>query len=33
LITTANENFGKELEKIPASKKFYIEHGTLTNHG
>jgi DNA replication and repair protein RecF len=33
LITTANENFGKELEKIPASKKFYIEHGTLTTHG
>jgi DNA replication and repair protein RecF len=33
LITTANENFGKELEKIPVSKKFYIEHGTLTNHG
>lgn len=33
LITTANESFGKELEKIPASKKFYIEHGTLTNHG
>lgn len=29
LITTANENFGKELEKIPASKKFYIEHGKL----
>ncbi len=33
LITTANENFGKELEKIPASRKFYIEHGKLTNHG
>jgi DNA replication and repair protein RecF len=33
LITTANENFGKELEKIPDSKKFYIEHGTLKNHG
>ena len=33
LITTANENFGKELEKIPASNKFYIEHGTLTTHG
>jgi DNA replication and repair protein RecF len=33
LITTANENFGKELEKIPASKKFYIEHGQLTTHG
>lgn len=30
LITTANENFGKELERIPASKKFFIEHGTLT---
>ncbi|MGE3608857.1 MAG: DNA replication/repair protein RecF [Bacteriovoracaceae bacterium] len=29
LITTANENFGKELEKIPESKKFFIEHGTL----
>ena len=29
LITTANENFGKELEKIPNSKKFYIEHGSL----
>lgn len=29
LITTANENFGKELEKIPASRKFYIEHGKL----
>ncbi len=33
LITTANENFGKELEKIPASRKFYIEHGSLKNHG
>jgi len=33
LITTANENFGKELEKIPASKKFYIEHGQLKHHG
>jgi DNA replication and repair protein RecF len=33
LITTANEIFGKELEKIPASRKFYIEHGTLINHG
>lgn len=33
LITTANENFGNELEKIPESKKFYIEHGKLTNHG
>lgn len=29
LITTANENFRMELEKIPASKKFFIEHGTL----
>jgi DNA replication and repair protein RecF len=29
LITTANENFGKELERISASKKFYIEHGKL----
>ncbi len=33
LITTANENFGEELEKIPESKKFYIEHGTLKHHG
>ena len=33
LITTANESFGKELEKIPESKKFYIEHGTLKHHG
>lgn len=33
LITTANESFGKELEKIPASKKIYIEHGTLKHHG
>ncbi|WPU65402.1 DNA replication/repair protein RecF [Peredibacter starrii] len=33
LITTANEIFGKELEKIPASKKFYMEHGTLKHHG
>lgn len=33
LITTANESFGKELEKIPKSKKFYIEHGTLKHHG
>jgi DNA replication and repair protein RecF len=33
LITTANENFGKELEKIPNSKKFLIEHGKLINHG
>jgi DNA replication and repair protein RecF len=29
LITTANENFGKELERIPNSKKFYIEQGVL----
>ncbi len=29
LITTANENFGKELERIPNSKKFLIAHGTL----
>ena len=29
LITTANENFGKELERIPNSKKFFIEHGKL----
>jgi DNA replication and repair protein RecF len=29
LISTANENFGKELERIPKSKKFFIEHGTL----
>jgi DNA replication and repair protein RecF len=33
LITTANENFRKELERIPDSKKFFIEHGTLINHG
>jgi DNA replication and repair protein RecF len=33
MITTANESFGKELERIPASKKFLIEHGTLINHG
>lgn len=33
LITSANENFGKELEKIPASKKFYMEHGKLKPHG
>jgi DNA replication and repair protein RecF len=33
LITTANENFRKELERIPNSKKFFIEHGTLINHG
>ncbi len=29
LITTANENFGKELGKIKNSKKFYIELGKL----
>jgi DNA replication and repair protein RecF len=29
LITTANEDFRKELEKIPHSKKFFIEHGKL----
>ena len=29
LITTANENFGKELEKIPNSKKFFITQGKL----
>jgi DNA replication and repair protein RecF len=29
LITTANENFGKELEKIPSSKKFFIDQGKL----
>ena len=33
LITTANENFRNELEKIPNSKKFLIEHGTLINQG
>lgn len=33
LITTANENFGKELERIPDSKKFFIEQGKLVNHG
>lgn len=33
LITTANENFGKELERIPNSKKFYIEHGELKDPG
>lgn len=33
LITSANENFGKELEKIPASKMFFIEHGMLKPHG
>lgn len=29
LITTANENFGKELGKIPNAKQFLIEHGKL----
>lgn len=29
LITTANENFGQELEKIPNSKKFFISQGKL----
>jgi DNA replication and repair protein RecF len=29
LITTANESFGKELERIPNSKKFYIDQGKL----
>lgn len=29
LITTANENFGKELGKIPNAKQLLIEHGTL----
>jgi DNA replication and repair protein RecF len=34
VITTANENFGKELGEIPNSKKFYINHGKLSlNHG
>lgn len=33
LITTANENFGEELERIPHSKKFYIEHGLLKSPG
>lgn len=34
LITTANENFGKELERIPNSKKFTIDQGKLvSNHG
>jgi DNA replication and repair protein RecF len=28
-ITTANEGFGKELEKIPNSRKFFIENGKL----
>lgn len=29
LITTANENFREELEKIPGSQKIFIEHGKL----
>jgi DNA replication and repair protein RecF len=29
LITTANENFRQELEKIPGSQKIFIEHGKL----
>jgi DNA replication and repair protein RecF len=29
LITTANESFRKELENIPESKKFFIEHGKI----
>ena len=29
LITTANENFRKELEQISASRKFFIEQGAL----
>ena len=29
LITTANENFRKELEQISASRKFLIEQGAL----
>ena len=33
LITTANENFGKELERIPNSKKFFIEHGDVKSPG
>ncbi len=33
LITTANENFGNELERIPNSKKFFIEHGGLKAPG
>jgi len=33
LISTANENFGKELEKIKSSKKFIINNGSLINHG
>jgi DNA replication and repair protein RecF len=33
LITTANENFRMELERIPNSKKIFIENGTLINHG
>lgn len=33
LITTANENFGRELERIPNSKKFFIEHGGLKTPG
>jgi DNA replication and repair protein RecF len=29
LITTANENFRQELERIPGSRKIFIEHGQL----
>lgn len=29
LISTANENFREELERIPESKKFFIEYGKL----
>jgi DNA replication and repair protein RecF len=33
MITTANENFRKELERISNSRKFLIENGLLINPG
>lgn len=32
-ITTANDDFRKELEKIPHAKKIFIENGKLHYHG
>ena len=30
LITTANDNFKKELEKIEEAKKIFIEDGSIS---
>lgn len=33
LITTANENFRVELEKIPHAQRIFMQHGSSVSHG